>query len=153
MLVPARDAVNDQITTKSPTRPNHQIRWPPPAEGGTRPMFWIPMVKVAFMAGLRETDDPGALLQRMNATLCGMFERSYVTAASAVLRPDEEFVRGEERVAHRVGVRFCARPGMERLSQECLLPSERLAIRLLATAQWQPVSQEDRDKEIWNYGD
>jgi sigma-B regulation protein RsbU (phosphoserine phosphatase) len=46
------------------------------------------MVKVAFATGLRETDDPGAILQRMNTTLCGMFERSYVTAACAVLRPD-----------------------------------------------------------------
>jgi sigma-B regulation protein RsbU (phosphoserine phosphatase) len=46
------------------------------------------MVKVAFAAGVRETDDPGAILQRINMTLCGMFERSYVTAACAVLRPD-----------------------------------------------------------------
>jgi sigma-B regulation protein RsbU (phosphoserine phosphatase) len=51
------------------------------------------MVKVAFTAALRETDDPGALLQRMNATLCGMFERSYVTAAAAVLRPQEGILR------------------------------------------------------------
>jgi sigma-B regulation protein RsbU (phosphoserine phosphatase) len=28
----------------------------------------------------------------MNATLCGMFERSYVTAACAVLRPDERIL-------------------------------------------------------------
>jgi sigma-B regulation protein RsbU (phosphoserine phosphatase) len=46
------------------------------------------MVKVAFTAGVRETDDPGAILQRINTTLCGMFERSYVTAACTVLRPD-----------------------------------------------------------------
>jgi sigma-B regulation protein RsbU (phosphoserine phosphatase) len=47
------------------------------------------MVKVAFTAGCRESDDPGAILRRMNATLCGMFERSFVTAASAVVRPAE----------------------------------------------------------------
>jgi sigma-B regulation protein RsbU (phosphoserine phosphatase) len=46
------------------------------------------MVKVAFTAGLRETEDPGSILQRMNTTLSGMFERSYVTAACAVLRPE-----------------------------------------------------------------
>jgi len=50
------------------------------------------MVKVAFTGGLRETADPGAILQRMNTTLCGMFERSYVTAACAVLRPDPGIV-------------------------------------------------------------
>ena len=46
------------------------------------------MVKVAFTAELRETDDPGVILERMNGTLCGMFERSYVTAVCAVLRPE-----------------------------------------------------------------
>ena len=46
------------------------------------------MVKVSFTAALSETDDPGAMLQRMNRTLCGMFERSFVTAACAVLRPE-----------------------------------------------------------------
>jgi len=45
------------------------------------------MVKVSFTAAISETDDPGAMLQRMNRTLCGMFERSFVTAACAVLRP------------------------------------------------------------------
>jgi serine phosphatase RsbU (regulator of sigma subunit) len=47
------------------------------------------MVKVAFTAGIGETHDPGAVLGRMNAALAGMFERAYVTAACAVLRPDE----------------------------------------------------------------
>ena len=47
------------------------------------------MVKVAFTAELRETDDPGVILERMNGTLCGMFERSGdVTAVCAVLRPE-----------------------------------------------------------------
>jgi sigma-B regulation protein RsbU (phosphoserine phosphatase) len=46
------------------------------------------MVKVAFGAALRETADPGAILRVMNTTLCGMFERSYVTAACVVIRPD-----------------------------------------------------------------
>ena len=50
------------------------------------------MVKVAFAAGLRETRDPAKLLGRMNLTLCGMFERSYVTAVCALLRPDERAV-------------------------------------------------------------
>lgn len=45
------------------------------------------MVKVSFTAALSETDDPGAILDRMNRTLCGMFERSFVTAACLVLRP------------------------------------------------------------------
>lgn len=45
------------------------------------------MVKVSFAASIAETDDPGTVLQRMNRTLCGMFERSFVTAACAVLRP------------------------------------------------------------------
>ena len=45
------------------------------------------MVKVAFAGGLRGTDDPGLVLERMNTTLCGMFERSFVTAACAVLHP------------------------------------------------------------------
>lgn len=45
------------------------------------------MVKVAFAAALRETTDPGGILERMNGALCGMFERSYVTAACTLLRP------------------------------------------------------------------
>lgn len=45
------------------------------------------MVKVAFTSTLNDTNDPGAILTRMNATLCGMFTRSFVTAACAVLRP------------------------------------------------------------------
>ena len=45
------------------------------------------MVKVSFAAAISETEDPGAVLQRMNRTLCGMFERSFVTAACAILRP------------------------------------------------------------------
>jgi sigma-B regulation protein RsbU (phosphoserine phosphatase) len=45
------------------------------------------MVKVAFASALNDTDDPGAVLRRMNTTLCGMFARSYVTAACTVLRP------------------------------------------------------------------
>ena len=51
------------------------------------------MVKVAFIAGLRESTDPAGVLQRMNATLCGTFERSYVTAACAVVEPETETVR------------------------------------------------------------
>jgi sigma-B regulation protein RsbU (phosphoserine phosphatase) len=47
------------------------------------------MAKVAFTAALRETEDPTGILRRMNATLCGMFDRSYVTAACAVLRPSD----------------------------------------------------------------
>jgi sigma-B regulation protein RsbU (phosphoserine phosphatase) len=50
------------------------------------------MVKVAFAAGLRETQDPAELLERMNLTLCGLFDRSYVTAACALVRPDERVV-------------------------------------------------------------
>ncbi len=42
------------------------------------------MVNVAFAAGLRETLDPAVVLQHMNATLCGLFERSYVTAACVI---------------------------------------------------------------------
>src|SRR5262249_62140988 len=45
------------------------------------------MVKVAFTSALHDTDDPGAVLARMNATLCGMFARSYVTAACIVVCP------------------------------------------------------------------
>ena len=45
------------------------------------------MVKVAFASALNDTDDPSAVLTRMNSTLCGMFERSYVTAACTVVRP------------------------------------------------------------------
>ena len=51
------------------------------------------MVKVAFTASLRDTHEPGALLQRMNTTLCGMFERAYVTAACAVVRAEAGVVR------------------------------------------------------------
>jgi len=46
------------------------------------------MVKVAFTTALNDTRDPGALLTRMNGALCGMFARSYVTAACLVVRPD-----------------------------------------------------------------
>jgi sigma-B regulation protein RsbU (phosphoserine phosphatase) len=45
------------------------------------------MVKVAFASALNDTLDPGAVLTRMNTTLCGMFARSYVTAACTVVRP------------------------------------------------------------------
>jgi serine phosphatase RsbU (regulator of sigma subunit) len=51
------------------------------------------MVKVAFTATVRETQDPGAILQRMNVALCGMFERSYVTAACVVLKMGERTLR------------------------------------------------------------
>jgi sigma-B regulation protein RsbU (phosphoserine phosphatase) len=43
------------------------------------------MVKVAFTSALHDTRDPGAVLTRMNATLSGMFARSYVTAACGVI--------------------------------------------------------------------
>jgi phosphoserine phosphatase RsbU/P len=43
------------------------------------------MVKVAFTSALQDTQDPGALLTRMNTTLCGMFARSYVTAVCIVI--------------------------------------------------------------------
>jgi sigma-B regulation protein RsbU (phosphoserine phosphatase) len=43
------------------------------------------MVKVAFASALHDTRDPGAVLTRMNATLSGMFARSYVTAACGVI--------------------------------------------------------------------
>jgi sigma-B regulation protein RsbU (phosphoserine phosphatase) len=46
------------------------------------------MVKVAFNAALRESADPAGVLQRMNATLNGMFERSYVTAACGFVDPE-----------------------------------------------------------------
>jgi phosphoserine phosphatase RsbU/P len=46
------------------------------------------MVKVAFNAALGETTDPAVVLARMNATLSGMFERSYVTAACVFLDPE-----------------------------------------------------------------
>lgn len=49
------------------------------------------MVKVAFVAQARRTDDPAAILDGMNRTLCGMFERAYVTAACA--RVDRTSVR------------------------------------------------------------
>lgn len=45
------------------------------------------MVKVAFVAETSRTSDPGAVLQGMNATLCGMFERAYVTAVCATIVP------------------------------------------------------------------
>jgi sigma-B regulation protein RsbU (phosphoserine phosphatase) len=45
------------------------------------------MVKVAFGAGIRDADDPAVILRRINTSLCGLFERSYVTAACAILRP------------------------------------------------------------------
>jgi sigma-B regulation protein RsbU (phosphoserine phosphatase) len=45
------------------------------------------MVKVAFTSTLHDTQDPGAVLARMNTTLCGMFARSFVTAACVIVRP------------------------------------------------------------------
>jgi phosphoserine phosphatase RsbU/P len=51
------------------------------------------MVKVAFTSSLADTIDPGAILTRMNRTLCGMFDRSFVTAACVV-------VSGARRIAH-----------------------------------------------------
>jgi len=50
------------------------------------------MVKVAFTSTLTDTADPGAILTRMNKTLCGMFDRSFVTAACVV-------VSGTHRIA------------------------------------------------------
>src|SRR5262249_4458624 len=47
------------------------------------------MVKVAFTSEINDTVDPGAILERMNKTLCGMFSRSYVTAACVIVRPGE----------------------------------------------------------------
>jgi sigma-B regulation protein RsbU (phosphoserine phosphatase) len=51
------------------------------------------MVKVAFTSALHDTRDPGAVLTRMNATLSGMFARSYVTAACAVIDTRERVLR------------------------------------------------------------
>ncbi|HEX7137116.1 MAG TPA: PP2C family protein-serine/threonine phosphatase [Vicinamibacterales bacterium] len=45
------------------------------------------MVKVSFAAAICDANDPAVILQRINASLCGLFERSYVTAACAILRP------------------------------------------------------------------
>lgn len=47
------------------------------------------MVKVAFTSALHDSQDPAALLARMNTTLCGMFARSFVTAACIIVRPAE----------------------------------------------------------------
>jgi serine phosphatase RsbU (regulator of sigma subunit) len=43
------------------------------------------MVKVAFAAEAGRTGDPAAILAGMNATLCGMFDRAYVTAVCATV--------------------------------------------------------------------
>jgi sigma-B regulation protein RsbU (phosphoserine phosphatase) len=43
------------------------------------------MVKVAFAAEAERLQDPGRVLQNMNRTLCGKFERAYVTACCGVL--------------------------------------------------------------------
>ncbi len=43
------------------------------------------MVKVSFSAEVARTHDPGRVLEGMNVTLCGLLERSYVTAACAVV--------------------------------------------------------------------
>jgi sigma-B regulation protein RsbU (phosphoserine phosphatase) len=51
------------------------------------------MVKVAFTSTLHDTQDPGAVLARMNTTLCGMFARSFVTAACVIVRPAERSLR------------------------------------------------------------
>ncbi len=51
------------------------------------------MVKVAFTSALHDTQDPGALLTRMNTTLCGMFARSYVTAVCIVISPADRSLR------------------------------------------------------------
>jgi len=51
------------------------------------------MVKVAFAAALSETIDPGGVLERMNKTLGGMFERSYVTAACVFVEPDTRILK------------------------------------------------------------
>jgi sigma-B regulation protein RsbU (phosphoserine phosphatase) len=45
------------------------------------------MVKVAFVAETARSGDPGAILQGMNGTLCGMFDRAYVTAVCVRLDP------------------------------------------------------------------
>jgi sigma-B regulation protein RsbU (phosphoserine phosphatase) len=51
------------------------------------------MVKVAFVAETSRQQDPGAILQSMNATLCGMFERAYVTAVCVTIVPRSGKVR------------------------------------------------------------
>ena len=51
------------------------------------------MVKVAFIAALRDSTDPAGVLHRMNTTLCGTFEGSYVTAGCAIVDPEAETVR------------------------------------------------------------
>ena len=51
------------------------------------------MVKVAFAAALGETIDPAGVLERMNTTLGGMFERSYVTAACVFVEPDTRILK------------------------------------------------------------
>jgi sigma-B regulation protein RsbU (phosphoserine phosphatase) len=43
------------------------------------------MVKVAFAAEAGRAASPGAILEGMNATLCGMFDRAYVTAVCAIV--------------------------------------------------------------------
>jgi phosphoserine phosphatase RsbU/P len=43
------------------------------------------MVKVAFAAEAERLQDPGLVLQNMNRTLCGKFERTYVTACCGML--------------------------------------------------------------------
>jgi sigma-B regulation protein RsbU (phosphoserine phosphatase) len=50
------------------------------------------MVKVAFTSSLVDSQDPGTVLTRMNTTLCGMFARSYVTAACVVARPAQHSI-------------------------------------------------------------
>jgi sigma-B regulation protein RsbU (phosphoserine phosphatase) len=50
------------------------------------------MVKVAFASAMVDCQDPGKVLTRMNTTFCGMFERSYVTAACVVARPAEKSI-------------------------------------------------------------
>jgi serine phosphatase RsbU (regulator of sigma subunit) len=51
------------------------------------------MVKVAFTSTLTDTADPGAILTRMNRTLCGMFDRSFVTAACVVVSSKHRIAR------------------------------------------------------------
>lgn len=45
------------------------------------------MVKVAFAGEAGRTGDPAAILGGMNATLCGLFDRAYVTAVCAAVDP------------------------------------------------------------------
>ena len=44
------------------------------------------MVKVAFAAEAERLEEPGLVLQSMNRTLCGKFERAYVTACCGVFK-------------------------------------------------------------------